>query len=160
MAVDRLTDATFARRVLIAIGVVALALLLWHLVDLLLLVFGAILVAVILRALAQPIAHRTPLSDPWALAAATLGLVALISLASWLFGAEVYARGVELAQRLPEAWQAFEERVGAIDLGQRLMSRVEDAAPSAGSVVSGVAGVVTTFVGAMTDLLLIVFGGL
>lgn len=45
-------------------AVVALALLAWYLVDVLLLVFGAILIAALLRALAEPIARRTPLSIP------------------------------------------------------------------------------------------------
>jgi hypothetical protein len=38
-------------------------LLAWFPVDVLLLVFGAVLIAVLLRALADPIARRTPLSD-------------------------------------------------------------------------------------------------
>jgi predicted PurR-regulated permease PerM len=152
-------DAAFVRRVLIVIAIGAMALLAWRLVDLLLLVFGAVLVCVLLRALAEPIARRTPLSDGWALAAATLGLLALIGGVAWLFGAEVRAQVAELAERLPQAWRSFQERVGATDLGGRLVSRAKDAAPDAGSVVSGLAGVVTSFVGGLADLLLIVFGG-
>ena len=160
MPLDSRGDGAFVRRVLIVAAVVVLALLAWLLVDVLLLVFGAVLVAVLLRALAAPIARRTPLSDGWALAAATLGLVAVLALASWLFGAEVRAQIAELGGRLPEAWRGFEERLGATDLGDRLVSRAQDAAPDAGSVVSGLAGVVSAFASGLTDLLLIVFGGL
>jgi predicted PurR-regulated permease PerM len=153
-------DGAFVRRVLIVASIVVLLLLAWSLVDVLLLVFGAVLIAVLLRALADPIARRTPLSDRWALATVTLALVVAIGLAAWLFGAEVRAQVGELADRLPEAWRSFEERLGATDLGERLISRAQDAAPDAGSVVSGLAGVVTSFVGGLADLLLIVFGGL
>ena len=153
-------DGAFVRRVLIVASIVVLSLLAWSLVDVLLLILGAVLVAVLLRALADPIARRTPLSDGWALATVALALVAAVGLAAWLFGAEVRAQVAELADRLPEAWRSFEQRLGATDLGERLISRAQDAAPDAGSVVSGLAGVVTSFVGGLADLLLIVFGGL
>jgi len=153
-------DGAFLRRVLIVAAVGALALLLWSLVDVLLLVFGAVLVAVLLRALAEPIARRTPLSDGWALAAVTLALLVGVGLAGWLFGAEVRAQVAELAERLPDAWQRFQERLGGTELGERLVSRAEDAAPGAGSVVSGLAGVLASFVGGLADFLLIVVGGL
>lgn len=160
MPSDSHSDGAFLRRVLIVASVVVLALLAWHLVDVLLLVFGAVLVAVLLRALADPIARATRLPDALAVVAATLAMVAVIGLAAWLFGAEVRTQVAELAERLPQAWRSFEERLGVTDLGQRLISRAEDAAPDAGSVISGLAGVVTSFVGGLADLLLIVFGGL
>jgi predicted PurR-regulated permease PerM len=160
MASSARGDAGFVRRVLIVVAIGAMALLLWRLVDVLLLVFGAALVAVLLRALAEPIARRTPLSNGWALAAATLALLAVIGMVVWLFGAEVRAQVAELVERLPQAWRSFEERLGLTNLGQRLVNRAEDVAPAAGSVLSGVAGVVTSFVGGLADLLLIVFGGL
>ncbi len=100
------------------------------------------------------------MSNSWALATATLALLAGIGVAVWLFGAEVRAQVAELVERLPQAWRSFEERVGITDFGQRLVSRAEDVAPAAGSVLSGVASVVTSFVGGLADLLLVVFGGL
>jgi hypothetical protein len=153
-------EGAFVRRVLIVASIVVLLLLAWSLVDVLLLIFGAVLIAVLLRALADPIVRRTPFSDGWALATVTLALVVAIGLAAWLFGAEVRAQVGELVERLPEAWRSFEERLAATDLGERLISRAQDAAPDAGSVVSGLADVVTSFVGGLADLLLIVFGGL
>jgi predicted PurR-regulated permease PerM len=153
-------DAGFVCRVLIVVAIGGLALLLWHLVEVLLLAFGAVLVAVLLRVLAEPIARRTPLSNGWALGAATAALLAVIGIAVWLFGAEVRAQVAELIERLPQAWRSFEERLGMADLGQRLVDRPGDVAPAAGTVISGVAGVVTSFVGGLADFLLIVFGGL
>jgi predicted PurR-regulated permease PerM len=84
----------------------------------------------------------------------------VVGLAVLLLGAEVRAQIAELADRLPDAWRSFEERLGATDLGERIINRAQDAAPGAGSVVSGLAGVVTSFVGGLADFLLIVFGGL
>jgi predicted PurR-regulated permease PerM len=119
-----------------------------------------VLVAVLLRALADPIARATRLPDALAVVAATLGLAAVIGFAAWLFGAEIRAQVGELATRLPEAWRSFEERLGATDFRERLVSRAQDAAPDAGSVVSSLAGIITSFVGGLADLVLIVFGGI
>jgi predicted PurR-regulated permease PerM len=159
MSSDSPSDGAFLRRVLIVASVVVLALLAWHLIDVLLLVFGAVLVAVLLRALADPIARATPLPDALAVVAATLAIVGIIGLAAWLFGAEVRAQVAELAERLPQAWRSLEGRLGVTDLDERLITRAQDMAPNAGSVVSGLAGVVTSFVAGLADLLLIVFGG-
>ena len=153
-------DAPFVRRVLIVVAIGALALLLWRLVDLLLLLFGAVLVCILLRAVAEPIARRTPLSDGWALAATTLGLGALIGGVAWLFGAEVRAQVADLTERLPQAWHSFEERFGFFDVGEQVADRAQEMAPAAGTVISRLAGVVTSFVRGLADLLLIVIGGL
>jgi predicted PurR-regulated permease PerM len=160
MSRDRRGDAAFVRRVLIVAAVAVIALLLWSVVDILVLIFGAVLVGVLLHALAEPVADRTPLTEGWALVAATLTLLAGIGLAAWLFGAEVRAQVAELADRLPEAWRALEQQLGTTDLDERLISRAQDAAPNAGSVVSGLASVLTSFVGGLADFLLIVVGGL
>ena len=154
------SDGAFLRRVLIVAAVGALALLLWFVVDILLLVFGAVLVAVLLRALAEPIARRTPLSDGWALVAVTFTLLVAVGLAAALFGAEVRAQIAELADRLPQSWEAFQERIGGTEFGERLVSRAEDAAPDPGSVVSRLASMLTSFVGGVANFLLIMVGGL
>ena len=57
------SDAVFVRRTLWVLLIVALAYLLWRLSDLLLLVFGAVVVAAILRALADAIGPVTGLSE-------------------------------------------------------------------------------------------------
>ena len=49
------SDGEFIRRVLIVVGIAALAAALYQLSDVVLLIFGAILVGVVIRALARPI---------------------------------------------------------------------------------------------------------
>lgn len=48
-------EREFIRRTLIVLSLAALFLLVWHMRSLLLLIFGAVLVAVIFRAIADPI---------------------------------------------------------------------------------------------------------
>jgi hypothetical protein len=52
-------DAAFVRRVLIVVAIGGMALLLWHLVEVLLLGFGAVLVAVLGRSSSTSLSSRS-----------------------------------------------------------------------------------------------------
>jgi predicted PurR-regulated permease PerM len=135
----------------------------WALVDVLLLAFGATLVAIALRAVADAIAERTGLSERWALALSILSIAGVLALGALLFGVQVRAQFGELAQRLPLAWEALERWAGASDLGERLLQRLREASPSLGQfnqALAGIAGMVTWLASATAQLLLVLFGGL
>ena len=112
----------FVRRVLFLIGVGLVLVVVWQLIDVMLLVFGAILVAVLLRALGDPIHKLTPLNEGLSLLAAGLLIISLLSAAGWLFGATVAEQVEELLASLPqsaEELQAFAyENAMYIPLGQ------------------------------------------
>ncbi|MCA1628612.1 MAG: hypothetical protein LC742_11710, partial [Acidobacteria bacterium] len=78
----RRDGSTLAHRALIVTGVVVAVLLvlflLWYAVDVLLLAFAGILLAVFLRGLSDKLGERTGLSENWTLAVVILSLVALI----------------------------------------------------------------------------------
>jgi predicted PurR-regulated permease PerM len=131
-------DATFVRRLFIVFAVGALALLLWYLADVLLLVFAAVLVALLLRSIAEPIDRRTGIGDNAALAIAALLVTLVIGIAVYLFGSEIRNQTIKLAETLPEAWELFTRRVFSGDLVEDLMERAEDAAPAAGQVLTNV----------------------
>jgi predicted PurR-regulated permease PerM len=156
----RLSDAGFARRVAIALGVAVLLLFLWRIVDALLLAFGAVLVAVLLRAAAVPLARRTPLPAWSAIPLVALLAVLGVGLVGWLVGAEVRQQVAELVRRLPAAWDTLQDRLGATPFGERLVRRVGDASPDVGGVLAGVTGVATSAAGVLGNLVLVVFGGL
>jgi predicted PurR-regulated permease PerM len=111
MEIQRLTDATFARRVVIALGIAVLLLFLWRIVDALLLAFGAVLLAVLLRAAAVPLAQRTALPEWSAVPLAALLTAAGLVLVVWLVGTEVRDQVADLARRVPQAWNALHERL-------------------------------------------------
>ena len=56
-------EADFVRRALIVIALAALALLLWQLRTVLVLLFGAVVVATIVRAIAEPFSKHLRLPD-------------------------------------------------------------------------------------------------
>lgn len=160
MRIDKSQDGAFARRVVLVVAILGLALLLWYLVDVLLLVFGAVLVAVLLRAAAAPIDRRTGIGDNWALALAALAVTAVITAAVVLFGAEVRAQTLKLVETLPDAWDLFLQRTLSGDLRDEIMERAEDAVPAAGQVLGNVLLGAWSVAGGLSALVLIIVGGL
>lgn len=98
-----LSEAQFIRRVLIVVGILAVAAALYLLSDILLLIFGAVLVAVVLHAIAAPVGRLTGWGGRTSLAIAGLGTATLIGLVVYLFGAEIADQLYSLIERLPEA---------------------------------------------------------
>lgn len=149
----------FARRVLVAVAIVALTLFLWRIVDALLLAFAALLVAVLLRTAAKPVTRVTRLPLAWAVPVVALLLLAGLGLAGSLVGAELRAQFVDLGQRLPRAWDYLQEQLGGTTL-ELLLERAGGNAADVRGVLSSVTGVATSLAGALTNLVLVAFGGL
>ena len=154
------SDAVFTRRVIWVLLLTGLAWLLVELSGLVLLVFGAILVAVVFDALADPIARITRLPERWALLVAVLLIFAVVGLSGWLFGAQVRDQFDELQQTLPRAWQTFESWLGSSTLGERLLAAVRDWTPSGSGIARNVGGVAAAIAGAIVNLLLVVVAGI
>jgi len=95
------TDRTFARLALAQFAVVATVFLIWQLSNVALVAFTAVIVAVLLRGLADPLRKHTPLNEGLALLASVLMVVAAMGAASWLFGATVSQQLNGLIARLP-----------------------------------------------------------
>lgn len=153
-------DRVFIRRTLIVLALAGLFFLLWQLRSLLLLIFGAILVAVILRSIARPMRRYAGVPDGWAVAAAVLLVTLILAAASWMFGAQLSAQIQSLTETLPDAWNSFEQRVGDADLGEQLEQWIEDAAPSGSGVLASVSRFALTFMGGLADLIVVIVGGI
>ncbi|HEY0625345.1 MAG TPA: AI-2E family transporter [Allosphingosinicella sp.] len=146
----------FIERLVIAIAIAGVALLLWRLRDLLLLVFGAVLVAVILTVIARPFRERLRLPSALALALAVLILLALFGVAFWMFGAEVIGQSAALQESIPRAWQTLLQRLEPLGLAQPL----RDLAETSGGVVSRIGGVAMSVGSGLADTLLVLIGGI
>lgn len=152
-------DRTFVRRTMIVLALAAVAILLWHLRSLLLMLFGAVVVATVFRALADRIVKLTGWRDGLALALAiglTLGgLAGLIA----LFGQQIGLQLDTLRETLPAAWRSFEERVGDIGLGDQLRQIVEGVRQSSGSFAS-LSSAILSVGNAIAEVLVVLFGGI
>lgn len=158
----------FVRRVLFLIGLLVVIAATWKLLDVLLLVFGAILVAVLLRSLSSPIHRLTRLPEGLSLLAAGLIIIALLSGAGWLFGATITEQVEELVDSLPQSSEELQARIAAFPLGDQLAAQLENldlgAAQSAAgpiqNILGHVGGFAVTLAGAATNLLVVIFAGI
>lgn len=81
--------------------------LLWQMRHVLLLVFGAVLLALALDAASRALSRRCFLSERAALAGLVLGLLLLLVLGSWLGGGLIGAQLASLGESLPQALSAL-----------------------------------------------------
>lgn len=98
-----MSETEFIRRVLIVVAIVAGAAALYRLSDILLLAFGSVLVAVVLRSIARLINSATLMGRRWSLISAGLGTVFLLVGFAYLFGAQIANQLYSLVERLPAA---------------------------------------------------------
>lgn len=101
------SDTTFLHRTLTVIGLllgVGLVLaLVWIAIDVFLLLFAGILLAVLLRAPANWLAARTPLTENMAITLSVAGLAVTIALLAYLFAVPLAEQAGQLAEALPRA---------------------------------------------------------
>jgi len=155
--------AEFTRRLIVTalVALIAVVLFVWH--HVLLVLFGAALVAVMLTALAEPIRKRTPLDAAWALGAAVLGLFLIIAGVTYFVGAQVGQQLGQLGAALPSAWTHFERELTAYDSGHWLMDRLHDA-PSRGvdglaPLAGWLARTAQSGVAAVAEVVIVIIGG-
>lgn len=115
---------------MIALTLAVVALMLWKLVGLLILIFGAVVGACVLQTCMTPLLR---LGAPrWlALLTVVITLTLALGLISWAFGAQVSSELESLTTLLPDAWEQLQERLE----GSQLAPLVNDAAERAGSLL-------------------------
>jgi len=154
---DRLSLAEYTRRVLVAVGIVVLAVALWKVAGLAVVAFAGVVAAVLVRAIAEPLARFTGLGDRLAVAIVVLALAALVSFAFWLIGETLVAQVTQLWSALPGALSGMRRWAEQWPAGRALIDSLGslDGLESA----TRVAGFAMTTVGAITNLVVILFLG-
>src|SRR6185503_4226431 len=146
----------FARRSLIAVAVgtaiVLIVLAVIVTVRALIVVFAGILFAILLRALGDGLARRTPLSKQAALWTVITCLAAGTGLAGWFLGAELATQFEELGTTITEFWNKGEEFLSRNGWGREILKLLSDGASSEkksdilGRLVGGTLAALSTLV--------------
>jgi predicted PurR-regulated permease PerM len=155
----RIDDRVFIRRVLIALSLTALFLLIWYLRSLLLMLFGAIVVASVFRALSDRICKATNWREATAVTVSIVVVLGAIGGLAALFGQHIGQQIDTLRDTLPAAWRSFEQRVGDIGLGDQLRQVAEGVRQSSGSF-SNLSRAVLSVGNAVAEALVVLFGGI
>jgi predicted PurR-regulated permease PerM len=92
----------FVRKLLLIVGIGAFALAVWRLSDVLLLAFGSILLALVLRGLAGIVSDRTRISEGVAVAAVVILMTLAFAALAWLFGSQIAKQFEILSEDLPQ----------------------------------------------------------
>ena len=149
-----------------AIGIVAgiaLALAILTLTaQVLLLVFAGILLAILLRAVANAIDAGSGIGPGWSLAAALSGIVLAVGLGAWLLLPDILSQSRELIDQLPRGWDELQQRLSGIFGNTGMIDYAFDrvASPSRSAmqdIVGGVFGVVSGTIGVLGSGLVILF---
>lgn len=132
-------DSPFVRRVLIVLGlglgVIVLALLAWRGSTALLVSFAGVLLAVLLRSLAQAVQRWRPIGNAAALAVVCAVLVVLGAVGALLLANPLQEQSAELLDALPKAAAQLRDQVARLPLGQRILAQVSE--PDQLSTVTG-----------------------
>ncbi len=155
----------FLQRLALTVAAVVGIVLVVRLADVLLLVFGAILVAVLLHAVAAPLRDRTPLGRTAlgrtaSLVVAVVVCGAVIAAAVWAFGHQLEMQLANLAGLLPNAWAELEARLARSALGDLLLQEAGRLSGPDGGWLSLAPKFAANAATAMAATLIVIFAGL
>lgn len=153
-------DSQFIRRALIVLVLAALFFLLWHLRTLVLMLFGAIVIAALFRALADPIRRWTHVPEGVSVAVAIILVAVIIGSVGFLFGSQISMQFQRLSETLPEAWEALEQRVGDIGIDGGIREWLSGGGAGGTGVLSSIGRMIMSISSGIADTLVVIFGGI
>lgn len=153
-------DQPFVRRVLIVLVLGAMVFLAWQLRGVLLMLFGAVVVATIFRALADHLRNWFKVPDGVAVGLSVLIILGLIAGLMVLFGSHFASQFDVLRDNLPKAWRSLEVRAGEMGLGEQLRGVVAGSSGVASGMFGNIGQTIMSVSGAIADLMVVIFGGI
>jgi predicted PurR-regulated permease PerM len=152
-------NAAFVRRALIVIALAALALLLWQLRIVLVLLFGAIVMGTVFRAIAEPLSKHLRLPDGVAVLISVLLILGILFGVGWLLGQQIATQTDALTQTLPRALAQVDQWLGQYGLSHPFETWFAQLHSSGGTLVSRFGSWLTTASSATANILIVFFGG-
>lgn len=153
---SQVSNGNIPRYITIAIALVALAIVLWRISGVLVIGFGGVVLAAMLRALAVPLCRRTGWGERWCVLIVVLVLVVVFAAMCWLFGQQATTETHELREQFPVAVGKLDKLIERYDVGKRLVAGVHEATVSA-RTLTGVSLAAGAVLEAIADLILILF---
>lgn len=161
-ALSRDTGWRIADTGLILLGVFALAVAIWQAVDVVLLLFGAVLVANALRAPTDVLTRTTRMPDGLALAITSLVMLLTIGVLILFLVPQISAQVPELLDNLYDTIVQLNRRLGLDALGEQMAGDGElaDALPSPSDLLGGARSLLSTTFGALTNVVILLIVGI
>lgn len=158
---------SFPIKALIFISIAAFVIcLLWFLgfvIDILLLVFAGVLLAILLRAIARLFQKLMPLSENISLLFAILTIILIITGFLFIIGPELVSGINDISKQLPSSLTMLETEVKKLPWGDKLVRNIKNSTEnfvSDSKITSRVSGVFSSAISAITGLLVVLVIGL
>lgn len=136
----------------LARGAIALA-------HLWMLIFGAVVVAVVIRSIADPLVARLKLKDGIAVAIAILAILLLLTGIGLLFGQQISKQVDQLAEFLPGAWEQLRSRLQESPAAQRVFEQLQGLGSEFGRAIAIAPRLAMSTLTALTTPVLVVVAG-
>lgn len=147
-----------------ALALGALFALAWKLREVLLLAFGAIVIAAIIRAIARPALRRYPKREKLGILGAILVLLLFLGGMFWLFGQQISGQMHDLGKRLPEAAAAAKGWAEQHAIGRFVLEKMQGAgageADGSGGMGASLKEAVTLTINSIGHTLLMLVAGI
>ena len=153
-------DRLFTQRVLIVLALGTVFYLAWQLRVVILMLFGAVVVASVFRALADQLRDWFKIRDSIAVGLSVILILGLAGALVWLFGSHFAGQFEGLRENLPRAWRSFEIRVGELGFGKQLSDAMTQDGGIAGGLFGNIGRTIMSVSAAIADLMVVIFGGI
>ena len=155
MPASALTLVDYSKRVAITLGLVILALLLWKMAPVIMLGFAGVVIAMVVRSVADPLAQRLHVNQTWSVAIVFALFIVLLFALAYFFGKQITTQATELWDAIRAAVEKAREKLDATPIGSWLVSNAEGAADTE-SMTKVLRGTATVF-GGLADVVLVLF---
>jgi predicted PurR-regulated permease PerM len=143
----------------ILVGVYFLAQGAIHLASLWILIFGSVVVAVVIRSIADPLVRWAKVKDGLAVLIAVLLILAFLTLVGFLFGRQINQQVQQLMARLPAAWAQFQLRLDASPMLGRVVDQLRNATSEAGKALALAPKIAMGVMSGVATLFLVIVAG-
>ena len=148
---------------LVVAGVAFVLFVFWRFVTVLLLIFAAVLFAILLSALALMLAEKTRLRRGAALATVIASLLLLVIALGTIAAPRISEQAAELRESLPRSWEQVQKTIENSEWGSWILDNTGkdgEGIPGGQEMLARVPRIFSTTVGALAQLLFVVFVGI
>lgn len=157
---DKLPISRMFLAAVILVGVYFLAQGAVRLANLWILIFGSVVVAVVIRAIADPLVERFRFKDGLAVLTAILTILAVLAGIGFLFGQQISEQVHQLVLKLPGAWAQFQARLQASPAAGEIFDQLQNLGSEAGRALAIAPRIAMSTVSGVAILVLVLVAGI
>lgn len=144
-----MTTAEFVKRTFIVLIIALIPVLIWFMFDVILILIGAILIAVLLRIVAEPFARWGRLPQSISLLLSSLIIAGAVAGAAYLFGTQIDAEFTDVYRRASAASSNILGQLQGSEIGKLLLAHMEGGGFSIPGLLSSVFSISVSFLEAL-----------